>query len=121
LSIVEAWIVAGKPLGNRTLGGFEGWSQVIGGILEVAGIPGFLGNLDRLRERADQETGKIRAFVDCWAARFGLAEVKANERSRSTRLGKLLQVRVDQVFGRYVIRRGGILNGYNMWRLEEHK
>ena len=34
LLLIQRWIAAGQPLGTRTLGGFESWSRVIGGILE---------------------------------------------------------------------------------------
>ncbi|WP_435016684.1 hypothetical protein TA3x_004257 [Tundrisphaera sp. TA3] len=44
LTLCSAWIAAGKPVGKQTMGGFEDYVQVVGGILDVAGIPGFLGN-----------------------------------------------------------------------------
>ena len=34
----------GRPRGTRTIGSYENWAQVLGGVLEVAGIDGFLGN-----------------------------------------------------------------------------
>jgi len=33
------------------------WSQTLGGILHVAGVPGFLGNLDEVMEASDSEGG----------------------------------------------------------------
>ena len=48
LTIARAWFVAGKPEGFvETLGGFESWAKIDGGILAHAGIPAFLQNLDR--------------------------------------------------------------------------
>jgi len=38
-----------------TLGGFEAWSNTMGGILEVTGIPGFLANINEYRQEADYE------------------------------------------------------------------
>ena len=48
LSIVQHWISAGMPQGSATLGRFESWAGIMGGILNVAGVPGFLEDRDRL-------------------------------------------------------------------------
>ncbi|MEP6149574.1 MAG: bifunctional DNA primase/polymerase, partial [Nisaea sp.] len=50
LTIVQYWIAeGGKEWTGRPLGGFERHSAIIGGILEAAGIHGYLGNRDVLR------------------------------------------------------------------------
>lgn len=63
-TLARAWIQSGKPEPKDTpiLGSFELWTNVIGGILEHAGIPGFLGNLDRMYEKAAEEDG-IEGFL----------------------------------------------------------
>ncbi len=38
----QAWVEAGRPPGRRSLGSFESWASVIGGILDVTGVDGFL-------------------------------------------------------------------------------
>ena len=43
------------PRHQKTIGSFEGWAEVMGGILQVAGVPGFLGNLQEMYEQADAE------------------------------------------------------------------
>jgi hypothetical protein len=54
LTLVRAWVVAGRPRASSpVLGSFEEWCTVIGGILEFAGISGFLGNLDQLYRQSD--------------------------------------------------------------------
>ena len=53
LTIIRAWIAAGRPEGTSTLGMFEQWSKVMGGILQVAGIPGFLGNSVEFYDSSD--------------------------------------------------------------------
>jgi hypothetical protein len=55
LTMARAWIVAGRPKGNNpALGSFEAWCEVTGGILEYAGLSGFLGNLQEMyRDTAD--------------------------------------------------------------------
>src|SRR6516164_6851097 len=42
LTLARAWIAAGRPAGTEVLGMFEAWTDVIGGILGVAGVPGLL-------------------------------------------------------------------------------
>jgi hypothetical protein len=77
LTLCQAWIAAGKPRGARTIGSFENWAHVVGGVLKVAGIPGFLGNLDEMMEASDSEGAGWSAFIAAWWDRFGTAEVGA--------------------------------------------
>lgn len=46
LTLVRAWLEAGKPMFYHKRHRFSQWSQVIGGILEVAHVPGFLVNME---------------------------------------------------------------------------
>ncbi|MFB3882441.1 MAG: hypothetical protein ACE149_14335 [Armatimonadota bacterium] len=66
LILVQAWLAAGRPAGGSTLGSFEGWANVMGGVLAHAGIPGFLGNAEELYEAADIEGNEWREFVAAW-------------------------------------------------------
>lgn len=119
LILVNHWIALGRPAGTRTLGSFESWASVIGGILEAAGIASFLENQSELYETADADSTEWRALTVAWVERYGhrpvsvgeLVELCAEkelladllgdgiERSRTTRLGyKLRQLR-GRVFG----------------------
>ncbi len=53
------------------MGSFEEWTKVIGGILEMADIEGFLGNSKQLYERASEEVGMWAAFLDVWRDTYG--------------------------------------------------
>ncbi|MGH6813689.1 MAG: hypothetical protein ACREDM_15565 [Methylocella sp.] len=55
LTLCRAWVAAGMPRGSAIVGSFESWAAVIGGILAVAEVPGFLGNVDETIEAADAE------------------------------------------------------------------
>ena len=79
LTLCQAWIAAGRPRGTRTIGSYENWAQVLGGVLEVAGIEGFLGNLDEMMEASDGEGAVWRSFVSAWWDRFGTAEVGTSD------------------------------------------
>ena len=124
LLLAQAWLAAGQPCSPQVLGSFEDWSRIMGGILEVASIPGFLGNLEELYEQADEEGRHWRAFCGVWWDTHGAAHVSASdlrelaeerqllavvlvdkgERSATIRLGKALQDRRGRHFG--------------MWRIE---
>lgn len=66
LALVNHWLTEGQPGSDLHLGSFEDWSDVIGGILECARIPGFLGNLKEFYEEADAEGRDIRLFIQVW-------------------------------------------------------
>lgn len=119
LVIVRAWLAAGQPTSDQRLGSFERWSAVLGGILEVVGIRGFLGSLDDLYDASDAEGQAWREFTSQWWETFGQAPVKVAElndfcesrnlmvsergdgsyRSQETRLGFALSRARDRVFG----------------------
>jgi hypothetical protein len=125
-TIARSWVAAGRP-GPGTevpkLGGFEPWRQVVGGMLHLAGVPRFLGNLDELYDAADDETPAWAAFLAAWgqecpepataaeltqAIKQGgrlhdalppdLADALETAKSFSRRLGKALSRRVETRF-----------------------
>ncbi len=79
LTLCRAWIAAGRPRGPRSLGSFEGWSNTLGGILDVAGVAGFLANLDEVMEASDTEGNAWLGLVVTWWERFGTAEVSVSD------------------------------------------
>jgi putative DNA primase/helicase len=140
LTLCQAWIVAGRPRGGRSIGSYEIWAQTLGGVLEVGGIEGFLGNLDEMMAASDSEGGAWRAFVQTWWDRFGTAEVSASdlfghakiadpplpisakdENGQRVRLGLALRKLRDRAFrisDRMVhIRAGASLHNAQRWRL----
>ena len=89
----------------------------MGGVLEVDGIEGFLGNLDEMMEASDGDGAAWRSFVAGWWGRFGTADVgvgdlhelslaiepppplgTGGDRSQRIRLGKALGRMRDRVF-----------------------
>jgi hypothetical protein len=121
LVLVRAWLVAGRPPGKRVLGSFESWASVVGGILEHAGVPGFLHDTEQLYEAADAEGQEWREFVAAWWEKFGPRWVSAGElldlalerdllgsivrdksqRAQKIRLGKALSSARDRHFAHY--------------------
>jgi hypothetical protein len=68
LTMARAWLCAGRPRGgNPSLGSFEEWCGVVGGILQFAGLNGFLGNLDEMRRATADEADDSGAW-EAWMA-----------------------------------------------------
>ncbi|PID38734.1 MAG: hypothetical protein CSB49_04010 [Proteobacteria bacterium] len=119
LVLIQAWIAAGKPRCSERLGSFEDWAAVMGGILEVIGVPGFLANLEQMYADADSEGEMWRELTQAWWAEFGsepkrVSEINelceneglmltvrgdGNDRSQQSRLGKALLGARDRMFG----------------------
>lgn len=78
--LCRAWISAGRPLWReRTKGSFDKWATIMGGILQVAGIPGFLENSEQLRQEADSGRSGIHEFIAAWFERYGTAAVNGDD------------------------------------------
>ena len=71
LTMGRAWFVEGRPEGSKSIGSFESWSKVVGGVLRVAGVSGFLGNLDMMYERAADGTDDWAGFLGAWREVYG--------------------------------------------------
>jgi hypothetical protein len=137
LSLIRAWLVAGKPAPRvKPLGTFEQWTRVVGGILENAGITGFLDNAIEFYELADAEGAAWRAFVDAWWGKYADSIVGAadlfplveegdyfdfdgTEKAQKTKFGRMLVKKRDQVIGNYLIKPAGKSAGAKLWRLQE--
>jgi len=123
LTLIQAWVAKGKPPGSQTLGSFEQWSEVMGGILETADIPGFLEDAIAFYESADTEGAEWRAFVSAWWEAHGKRQITATEllqlaeshdligfategkslRAQKTKLGICLGRQRDRRFGDFKV------------------
>jgi hypothetical protein len=121
LVLIQAWIAAGRPLSRARLGSFQQWAHVMGGLLEVIGVPGFLGNLDALYAHSDDDEAAWREFTRAWWDEHGGAQVHVSvllalcekqdllsdvlgdgsARAQQTRLGRALQRARDRTFGEF--------------------
>jgi hypothetical protein len=83
LTLSRAWFAAGCPEAHlKAFGSFEQWSQVVGGILENAGIQGFLGNRNQMLADTDEEDQQWSLF---------LAALKRHFRGKSFTIAQLVQ------------------------------
>lgn len=127
LTLARAWYAAGQPAASvKPIGSFEDWCRVIGGVLENAGVKGFLGNLAEMYTRVDEEGPAWEGFLATWHETLGeqavtvaelvgrmelgqplrqalpddLASAMDNPKADfSKRLGKALKARVDKRYG----------------------
>ena len=58
---------------------YERWAEVIGGMLDVARVPGFLENLEDFYDAADVEGDAVRWFIENWRMRHGATPVKVSD------------------------------------------
>jgi hypothetical protein len=95
LTLARSWFSAGRPEPSvNPLGSFEEWTRTVGGILEHAGVDGFLNNLDDLYETVDDETAEWAGFLSALDTYFSY-EAEHGDRQDPTfttkELGRLLR------------------------------
>lgn len=143
LTLGQAWLADGKPIRDDApaLGMFEEWSRVVGGVLETAGIAGFLLNLGDFYDQADTEGATLRAFVAAWWETHGERAVGVadlfrlivqagidldlgdkGERSQRIRLGRIVGNLRDRHYplpggGTVRIVAAGMAQRAQLWRL----
>ncbi len=119
LTLVQSWIAKGQPhFTQGRLGGFESWTRIVGGILQTAGVKGFLKNHKALKARTDGETNEWREFVSAWWNQYsktpvGISELfqlsenndlldqvrgSGSDRSQRIKMGKALTNQLERVF-----------------------
>jgi len=123
--------------GEATLGAFESWATTMSGILDVAGVEGFMANANELYAEADVETLAWRDLTRIWWKRHGRDLVGASgllsllpddadpfnlgaggHRSRVTAFGARLRAARGRVFGGYRVVFAGTRDGASRYRLE---
>jgi len=144
LVMASAWYVAGCPAASTPiLGSFEQWSSCIGGILDFAGVPGFLGNLPDLYAQGDASEGQWESFLRAIRATFGAETFTVGQLLRGDpmrlgigvlsalpdeleganrhAIGRALLRRVDRRYGDerlHLTRAGADRTGVARWRVE---
>jgi len=81
LTLAQNWIAQDRPKCERamTLGMFDDWAAVMGGILEANGINGFLGNLKDFYSKADLTSDNWPEFLSAWWSQHQTESVKAKD------------------------------------------
>lgn len=71
ICLIESWIQANRPGAPATMGSFESWCSIIGGILTHAGVPKFLANREDLRAAADPGREEWVELIGRWKVAHG--------------------------------------------------
>lgn len=106
-TIVAAWWTAGRPQADAlpAMGSYSSWVRTIGGILEVAGVGGFLANLDAFHEDADADAREWEGFLTAWHDAIG-EEAKTTQqlvdRIRDMMVGNSLRTALPSSLAGYV-------------------
>jgi hypothetical protein len=96
--IVADWLDEGMPHWmGEPLGSFEGWSAVMGGILENAGVGGFLGNRGEVLART-AEDDEMPGFFLAWES-SGLGPMSARELAAAMEYGALADFAPQELVG----------------------
>ena len=121
--MIRAWLCAGQPEwkaapGACVMGSYERWCRVIGGILDVAGVTGFLTNRQETRQKAGYKDEHWQEFFMTWLNTFADRPVSVREllpliesrhlllgivkgkdtRALATSLGMALRSQIGRVF-----------------------
>jgi hypothetical protein len=138
LTLVQNWLALGRPAGQVTMGSYEGYCRVIGGILCAAGIGGFLSTVQSDQRHADDETAEWEAFILAWLDCLGDATVGAedldkeilspnpemlslalattnSQRGRRIKLGQELRKRLDAVIAGCKIKVSDRMDRHGCW------
>ncbi|MBF0503054.1 MAG: hypothetical protein HQM09_23200 [Candidatus Riflebacteria bacterium] len=91
LILVRNWFAKGRPGSDAVMGSYEAYTQIVGGLLEVNGIPGFLGNQQELSGTVDAAEVEIEAFVQSWAGTFGAERVSPSQLVRHIESHELMK------------------------------
>lgn len=138
LTLVQHWICLGKPLSKKTMGSYERYAAIMGGILEACGLDGFLTNQQKLYSRTADQMAEWRAFLHTWWLKWrgeekalgDLHELVEREdllltvvrgkdaRGRKTSLGMALKKQEGRIIGGYrVAAAGKDRNHSTIWKL----
>jgi hypothetical protein len=85
LTLVRAWFAAGQDVtgpsaaAGRRFASFEAWASMVGGVLDHAGISGFLGNLAEWRSETDYETSWWVSHLRWLRDKFGSKDFTTHE------------------------------------------
>ena len=138
LTLVVGWVRRGSKGGGdlSVMGMFDNWARILGGILDMAGVKGFLTNRSEQRILSDTDNQMYTALKDRWLEKFRLDPIESKElfhtceevgiylgpgtdHARRVRLGKILSSLRDRIFGSHRVETAGYRHKQQTYRLVE--
>lgn len=131
LVLCRWWVQQGSPAPDlpNQMGGFEAWQYTLGGILECAGIPGFLGDVETVAS-ADEVRDTLAQVFAALRDAYGDNAVEAKKIVDDGHLDKLwpdlnaqsagmrLSVNKDRIVDGFALRQVVVPRKANQWRIE---
>jgi hypothetical protein len=139
LTMIQYWISNGKPLAPVTKGGgFESWSQTMGGICNLLELDApFLSNEREMHLHLDDETLSWSMLCEAWWATHKGSLISSNavgdiikntesdvnvvhsnnDAGWASNVGRALSARKDKMFGVFIIKAGQPFNNAKRWYL----
>lgn len=128
LTLIRGWFAAGQPTPRLpfSMGSFESWQKVLTGVLDVAGVEGFLGNVREWRSESDFERQHWVAHLAWLYETFGSNEFltghaaeKLDRAGRSAEYPHNLEDPSAKGYARklgqaYAKQEGRVLDGYQL-------
>ena len=139
-SLVKSWLAAGGARGAETMGSYESWAAIVGGILNATGIGGFLEDRDEVYVQSELELEGWKALVDYWRDKYGdqkvgvgllfelakdrqlLTELRTGRGDQGARTAmgiRLSRLRDRRISGWWVRYAGRDENGSALYRLQD--
>lgn len=124
LTICNSWVESGAKPSTKTIGSFEAWANIVGGIIEHIGLNGFLDSKNENYSEVDAELADWQDFTRAWWSKFknlpqrvsSLYQIcesyellssmlgSGSDKSRQTKLGIELKNKVGRIFGNYRVK-----------------
>ncbi|MBF6589764.1 MAG: hypothetical protein IVW57_04440 [Ktedonobacterales bacterium] len=103
LTMYLAWHEAGRPSASEYIpfGSFQEWTNIMGGILEYAGVTGFLATHKQDKESADEDSEEWEPFLLTWHRLLGSDPIpvrKVAEMCGEEPKGELAQALPDYIY-----------------------
>lgn len=134
LVLCQNWVRRGMPPGEKRHNSYPKWSRVMGGILEAAGIEGFLENLETMHNCLDENSEAMHRFVLAWWEQWKGKPVFARDLSQlyekidadldidpkltqARAISKLLRETKHTHFGGLRVEKGPSISHTDTWRL----
>jgi hypothetical protein len=128
ITLIRNWLSKGaRPFTRSRLGSFEKWAQTVGGVLDAAGIVGFLEARDQMAHDVSPDSEAWHGSIKAWHGAHGELPVLVKdlvphaeehltrqlgdaetERAKATRLGGLLRQKRGAVVGDWKIEPGEV-------------
>lgn len=134
LTLVAGWVAAGAPRRNVRMGGYSEWTSAMAGLLDWAGIPGFMADRAETSIDLDEEAGEWHALLSTWYRIYGgtpkatkevlmhadvsdeVPLTNRNEKPVPRQFGQWLNARMGRYYGPYrLVRHPGPANGGALW------